>query len=93
MYAGNIVEQGPVAEILSNPKHPYTRGLLSAIPKFDKARPALHPIPGAPPTISEVVPGCRFASRCSYADAQCTATEPEFINNIACFHPATGAVK
>ena len=93
MYAGNIVEQGPVSEILSNPKHPYTRGLLSAIPKFDQARPALNPIPGSPPTISEVVPGCRFASRCSYADAQCTASEPEFINNIACFHPVTGAVK
>jgi oligopeptide/dipeptide ABC transporter ATP-binding protein len=93
MYAGNIVEQGPVAEILSNPKHPYTRGLLSAIPKFDQARPALNPIPGSPPTITEVVPGCRFASRCAYADAQCTASEPEFINNIACFHPVTGAVK
>jgi len=44
-------------------------------------------------TITEVVPGCRFASRCAYADAQCTASEPEFINNIACFHPVTGAVK
>ena len=61
MYAGNIVEQGPVAQILSNPKHPYTRGLLAAIPKFDPARPALNTIPGSPPTITEIVSGCRFA--------------------------------
>ena len=93
MYAGNIVEQGPVAQILSNPKHPYTRGLLAAIPKFDPARPALNPIPGSPPTITEIVSGCRFASRCSYADSQCTASEPEFINNIACFHPVIGGSK
>ena len=93
MYAGNIVEQGPVAQILSNPKHPYTRGLLAAIPKFDRARPALNPIPGSPPTITEIVSGCRFASRCSYADSQCTASEPEFINNIACFHPVIGGSK
>lgn len=93
MYAGNIVEQGPVAEILSNPRHPYTRGLLAAIPKFDQARPALNPIPGAPPTISEVVPGCRFESRCSYADSQCTLSEPVFADNIACFHPVVGVAK
>ncbi len=93
MYAGNIVEQGPVAEMLSNPRHPYTRGLLSAIPKFDQARPPLNPIPGSPPTITEVVPGCRFASRCSYADAQCTSSEPIFANNIACFHPVTGPIE
>jgi peptide/nickel transport system ATP-binding protein len=93
MYAGNIVEQGPVGEILSNPKHPYTRGLLSAIPKFDPARPPLNPIPGAPPTITEVVSGCRFASRCSYADSQCTAAEPAFVNNTACFHPVIGGKK
>ncbi len=93
MYAGNIVEQGPVAEILSNPKHPYTRGLLAAIPKFDQARPALSPIPGSPPTITEVLPGCRFAPRCPNADAQCTASEPLFTDNVACFHPVGGATK
>jgi oligopeptide/dipeptide ABC transporter ATP-binding protein len=93
MYAGNIVEQGPVSEILSHPRHPYTRGLLAAIPKFDKARPALNPIPGSPPTITEIVPGCRFASRCAYADAQCTSSEPDFVDNIACFHPVVGTIK
>lgn len=93
MYAGNIVEEGPVGEILSYPKHPYTRGLLTAIPKFDRARPTLNPIPGAPPTITEVVSGCRFASRCQYADDQCLSAEPEFKNNVACFHPVIGAVK
>jgi oligopeptide/dipeptide ABC transporter ATP-binding protein len=90
MYAGNIVEQGPVSEILNNPKHPYTRGLLAAIPKFDPNRPALNPIPGSPPTISEIVPGCRFASRCSYADVTCKTTEPPLDNNVACFHPVIG---
>ena len=93
MYAGNIVEQGPVSEILSNPRHPYTRGLLAAIPKFDQARPPLNPIPGAPPTIAEVVSGCRFASRCAFADSQCLLAEPKFIDNIACFHPVTGGTK
>ena len=93
MYAGNIVEQGPVAEILSTPKHPYTRGLLAAIPRFDPARPALNPIPGSPPQITEIVSGCRFASRCNYADHVCQAAEPAFENNVACFHPVIGATR
>jgi oligopeptide/dipeptide ABC transporter ATP-binding protein len=93
MYGGNIVEQGPVEQILSNPRHPYTHGLLNAIPKFDKARPPLNPIPGSPPTITEKISGCRFAARCSYADEQCTATEPLLIDDIACFHPVVGKIK
>jgi oligopeptide/dipeptide ABC transporter ATP-binding protein len=93
MYAGNIVEQGPVAEILSTPKHPYTRGLLAAIPRFDPARPALNPIPGSPPQITEIVSGCRFASRCNYADDVCRAAEPAFENNVACYHPVIGATR
>lgn len=91
MYAGNIVEQGPVAEILSTPRHPYTRGLLAAIPRFDPTRPALNPIPGAPPQITDQVSGCRFAARCSYADEVCRSTEPAFEADVACFHPVIGA--
>ena len=71
MYAGRIVETGTIAEVLSNPRHPYTVGLLSAVPKFDVRRPKLVPIPGQPPTAEDVIRGCAFSPRCSFATPEC----------------------
>jgi peptide/nickel transport system ATP-binding protein len=77
MYAGEIVEQGPVASVLSRPRHPYTRALVDAVPSPGRTElPAS--IPGLPP--GRVVEGsCAFAPRCSHAAPQCVAEKPELI--------------
>lgn len=62
LYAGQVVEEGPVDVVFREPKHPYTRGLLGAVPRLGARR--LDPIPGQLPTLSEYVPGCRFYPRC-----------------------------
>lgn len=71
MYAGRIVETGTLEEVLNSPRHPYTMGLLSAVPRFDIRRPKLVPIPGQPPTAEDIVQGCAFSSRCKYTSAEC----------------------
>jgi peptide/nickel transport system ATP-binding protein len=73
MYAGEVVERAPTAELFRNPQHPYTRGLLSCVPvpgKIQRDRP-LGSIPGVVPTIAPGFAGCAFRSRCAYADASC----------------------
>jgi len=75
MYAGRIVEQGPVAEVLRRPRHPYTEGLLRAAPRLKRAA-KLVPIPGAVPQLSALPPGCAFAPRCSHRVAECDAAMP-----------------
>jgi oligopeptide/dipeptide ABC transporter ATP-binding protein len=64
MYAGSIVEQAPVESLFTDPKHPYTRGLLGSIPVLGKTRDRLDVIPGVVPSLIDLPPGCRFASRC-----------------------------
>ncbi|PPR79786.1 MAG: Oligopeptide transport ATP-binding protein OppD [Alphaproteobacteria bacterium MarineAlpha2_Bin1] len=71
MYAGRIVETGTIEEVLSSPRHPYTMGLLSAVPRFDIRRPKLVPIPGQPPTAEDIVQGCAFSSRCKFTQENC----------------------
>lgn len=66
MYAGRVVEMGPTSDVLNRPRHPYTRGLVGALP--DRG---FHPIPGMPPELSDLPPGCAFAARCPRADAAC----------------------
>lgn len=76
MYAGNIVEEGPAKQLLSKPKHPYTRGLLRSIP--DHLRPgSLAPMPGAAVGIDERPSGCRFATRCELHVPECDTRLPE----------------
>lgn len=78
MYAGRIVETGPVREVIRNPRHPYTIGLLRARMGHEQARGArLEAIPGAPPDLSDLPPGCAFAPRCRFAEPGCLATDPE----------------
>ncbi len=76
MYAGKIVEQGPSERIYRAPKHPYTRGLLRAIPRLRAPRTKLSYIPGQPPDLRSPPPGCRFHPRCPHATELCRRQEP-----------------
>ncbi|MCJ8507380.1 ABC transporter ATP-binding protein [Rhizobium lemnae] len=76
MYAGRIVEEGKVADVIQNPKHPYTRGLLGARVELAHGRDRLITIPGAPPDLAALPPGCAFAPRCAEAAAQCITDVP-----------------
>ena len=72
MYAGEVVESGRVVDVLAHPRHPYTRGLLAAVPALDDPRDApLHDIPGTVPTPDAWPPGCAFSPRCSEARPEC----------------------
>jgi oligopeptide/dipeptide ABC transporter ATP-binding protein len=77
MYAGRIVEEGSVSEVLRRPAHPYTEGLLRAAPRL--AREKLVPIPGAVPALDALPPGCAFAPRCPKRVAECDTALPELI--------------
>ena len=72
MYAGRIVETGPVEPIFADPRHPYTRGLLSSMPRLDEDTAAeLRAIPGQPPNLQALPEGCAFRDRCAFAFARC----------------------
>ena len=71
MYAGQVVESGPVREVLARPRHPYTMGLRNAFPDLMSDAMALVPIHGSPPDLAAPPPGCRFAPRCPFAEAAC----------------------
>lgn len=90
MYAGRIVEAGPVAEIFANPAHPYTEALIAAVPKLRGNAGRLRTIPGQPPAPTEVICGCPFAPRCEHADARCrTEAPPTFAADPDGTHTAT----
>ncbi len=91
MYSGRIAEQGPVEKIFARPAHPYTRGLLSAIPRLEAERKSrLATIPGLVPTLAEMPTGCRFANRCPLATNACAMQPPlETLSaghTVACWH-------
>jgi oligopeptide/dipeptide ABC transporter ATP-binding protein len=73
MYAGRVVESGGAAPLLGTPEHPYTDALLRSVPDPDAVVERLASIPGQPPTLVDVPPGCAFAPRCGYARQVCTA--------------------
>src|SRR5207248_4039975 len=75
MYAGKIVEAGTVRELFNDPKHPYTKGLLGSMPKLGSKEP-LFAIPGQPPDLATLPPGCAFHPRCADAVARCAYDEP-----------------
>lgn len=77
MYAGEIVESGPVREVLSNPRHPYTQGLLKAVPALDAPMDApLADIPGTVPPPDDWPEGCAFHPRCPHATEACRKESP-----------------
>jgi len=92
MYAGRIVEQGSCEEVLANPAHPYTRGLLDSVPANNERGQRLKQIPGMTPSLLDLPPGCPFRERCSRATAACEVS-PEMRaaggpgQSVRCFHP------
>jgi oligopeptide/dipeptide ABC transporter ATP-binding protein len=76
MYAGRIVEKGPVRKVLTSPQHPYTQGLLAASPSLE--RKTLTPIPGTVPQLTELPSGCAFAPRCAFRRSECDQAVPAF---------------
>ncbi|MCS6996783.1 MAG: ABC transporter ATP-binding protein [Casimicrobiaceae bacterium] len=79
MYAGQVVEEAPVAALFASPRHPYTRGLIRSIPRLDRAaqhKSRLESIPGTVPKLIAPPPGCRFAPRCRYATPGCREVDP-----------------
>jgi peptide/nickel transport system ATP-binding protein len=79
MYAGEVIEEAPVAELFAHPRHPYTQGLIRSIPRIDTAatqKPRLEVIAGTVPRLIAPPPGCRFAPRCRFVTPDCTTTTP-----------------
>ncbi|MCC7381138.1 MAG: ABC transporter ATP-binding protein [Deltaproteobacteria bacterium] len=89
MYAGRIVEEAPIEPLFAEPLHPYTRGLLASVPRLDVPGERTRPIPGAPPDLARLPPGCPFRPRCDRAFDRCSA-DPALIDvaparRAACF--------
>ena len=77
MYLGKVVELGPVDQVYREPKHPYTKALLSAMPSMDPRRRTMQaPLVGDPPNPINPPSGCRFRTRCPFAEAVCAAVPP-----------------
>jgi oligopeptide/dipeptide ABC transporter ATP-binding protein len=90
MYAGRIIETGTTEEIFSDPKHPYTRGLMAAVPSATNRRGHLAAIEGTVPELIDPPPSCRFSTRCKFAVDLCHSTDPRLImvgeeHSVACF--------
>jgi len=84
MYAGKPVEKAPIEELYYDPKHPYTVGLMSSIPRIGDQRDRLQTIPGTMPDLVQVPSGCSFHPRCPYAEEVCVRREPALVD------PGTG---
>lgn len=94
MYLGRIVEMGPTRSILQAPRHPYTRGLMQAFPRFDA--PLAVSLPGEIPSPARLPSGCRFRTRCVQARPECAQTDPvqallEGQRHVACLYPLPAA--
>ena len=94
MYAGQIVEQGIVDDIIDRPLHPYTRGLIGSVPSRNRRGVPLRQIPGMAPSLLNLPPGCPFFERCPRADDVCyqdpETSSPEPGRQVRCFHPHLG---
>lgn len=92
MYAGRVVETAPVDELFAAPRHPYTQGLLRALPGAADSRHRLATIDGTVPPIDALPDGCAFAPRCSRATEVCRQTDPDPSAGVACHHVDSKAV-
>jgi oligopeptide/dipeptide ABC transporter ATP-binding protein len=88
MYAGRSVELGRTAEVFASPRMPYTAGLLGSIPGLDSAGGRLRPIPGAPPSLINLPPGCPFSPRCPLVEDRCQQVEPDLFETDLRQHTA-----
>jgi oligopeptide transport system ATP-binding protein len=79
LYGGRVMEQSPVDDLFAAPSHPYTRGLLAAIPRLDQPGQSLRAIAGSPPNMTRAQIGCPFAPRCDVALANCATEIPPLI--------------
>ena len=90
MYAGRIVETGPVASVFGDPQHPYTIGLMSSMPSLEARPERLVTIPGTVPPAEAMPPGCRFADRCPFRTSACAEAPPLVEaaagHTVACWH-------
>jgi oligopeptide/dipeptide ABC transporter ATP-binding protein len=91
MYAGQVIETGDVVTVLTEPRHPYTAGLVRSAPSFDDVQESLVPIPGSPPSLIDPPDGCRFRPRCGFATAECATGDIPLISlprgrATACIH-------
>jgi oligopeptide/dipeptide ABC transporter ATP-binding protein len=92
MYAGRIVESGRTEDVLANPAHPYTRGLLDAVPRIGGKRERMKGIDGSVPHPARLPTGCKFAPRCPKAQPRCQESEPEITStrnerHVRCYFP------
>ena len=96
MYAGQIVEKGPIDVVMASPRHPYTRALVGAVPRALAARSRMRAIPGQPPTPAEVAVGCPFAPRCPLVQSKCREVNPILerhgVVDVACWYADTEVV-
>lgn len=95
MYAGSIVEEGPVKNIMQQAAHPYTSELIKCVPQLGNKEHALHSIPGNPPSLNQLPEGCAFANRCQYKQDQCLKGSVPISSkdnrSYKCFYPVGGA--
>ncbi len=94
MYAGRIVEVGPVADVIGQPRHPYTAGLMASIPSVHRRNVELKQIDGVMPRLDAIPVGCAFHPRCIFANAACRERAPvigQEIQAVACHAPLAGA--
>jgi len=86
MYAGRVVEEGATADLFANPRHPYTRALLHALPTLE-TKGRLQTIPGSVPDLSKLPRGCAYQDRCERVQARCRSEEPPLEGGSRCFYP------
>jgi peptide/nickel transport system ATP-binding protein len=95
MYAGQILERTDIESLMDAPAHPYTRGLLHSVVTPASIGARLDPIPGVPPNIADLPPGCSFAPRCVFTRGACLSSVPALINaahggEVRCIMPEAG---
>jgi len=93
MYAGRLIESGPATAVTEHPRHPYTEALLAATPRLHADEDATFDsvLPGHPPNLEDIPPGCRFSPRCPYVRDRCRCDDPIEAGSLQCWYPLATA--